>query len=307
LEPASRVLGKNKKWFPAKVACALWHVVCNVDMHPKIIQLLRFPEYVELTRDNPLFVFKALTDGYLARHFSVAERAACFTHHYQRLRRTLPGPLLVRVLHQTTILVNISARAHMFRITFGMSRTHDKEGELSLNFVVDDTTTFILSFTVVPGWVVKSSVAEVLLITRLQGIKGHFPKISLATKALGWVAPPALLVAALQGVGDAFGIRSLGCISGGDQSSYCEECASMFFSAYDEFFIDHGLAKNAANVFLSPIPMVEKPMGHLTDGHKLHTKKRREFKRRIAQAVYRALRDSFEGNELKPHQVSAAR
>jgi len=225
------------------LAGVLWRAVNNIGRHRRIMEVLKYPEFAELARSDPRFAFKYLTLGYLARSFSVADRATCFTHHYQTLHDLLPRPFLMRLLHRDITLMQLREAETRYAVTFGLSRQHDKEGELSLNFQVDGATVFIMSFTIVPGRVIQSSSSDVLLITRIQGVKGCYRQISRATKALHDVAPSALLLATLQGVGQALCISALACISGVDQNSYCQECDASFNTAYDHFFAELGLRK----------------------------------------------------------------
>ena len=299
----SKLIRQRKTWSPMLLPGVLWRSVSNIARHRQILEVLKYPEYAYLARSDPRFAFKYLTHGYLVKGFTVAERATCFTHHYRWLHDNLPSEFLKQILQRAVPIVEIREGDQRFGIAFGFSRTHDKEGELSLNLEVNGETVFILSFNIVPGNVVKSSAADVLLITRMQGSKGCFRQISMATRAMRYVAPPALLMAALQGLGDALGIRTVACISGKDQNSYCPERAALFRAAYDAFFIARGMTKNEANFFLSPIPMSEKPLGQIKRGHKLRAKRRREFKRLMVDASRLSLLEKCHGHDWTPLQV----
>ncbi len=73
---------------------------------------------------------------------------------------------------------------HRYAVSMGRARSVkntrqvDHEGEMSLNVLVDDTQVFVLSYTIVPGWVIEAPDAEVLVITRIQGSLGVFDQIS---------------------------------------------------------------------------------------------------------------------------------
>ena len=277
--------------------------VLNIGSYGEVNRVLSIPEYADLARADSRFAFKYLTHGYLARRFTVAERAACFTHNYIWLHDNLPRPLLLSILCRLIPLVEIREDGLRVCISFGLSGAHDKEGDLSLNLEVGGETVFILSFAIVPDTVVRSQAQDILLITRMQGKKGCLRQIRLATKVMRYVAPPALLVAALQGLGGALGIKAVACISGTDQISYCSERAALFRDAYDAFFIARGVAKNEAGFFLSPIPMMEKPLALIKPGHRLRAKSRRAFKRLIAEAARRSLLEKCAGNDWTPLQV----
>jgi uncharacterized protein VirK/YbjX len=249
-----------------------------------VAQILNNPIFREVARSNPRFVFKYLTPDYLVRGLTVAERASSFTHHYRRMQSTLPDLLLRQTLHGDVNLHEIHRGDDRFTLTMGLPQPLDKEGEMSLNLRVNGEIVFVLSFTVVPGWVVKSESAEVLLITQLQGRRGAYQQISLATKALHDVAPAALLLAALQGIGTALGIDQLAAVCATRQTCYTVECASAFSTAYDGFFNELGIARNAAGFFVSPVPIEEKPLAWIKQGHKLRTKDKRAFKHEIQKA-----------------------
>lgn len=306
LGPLSNLAKQKKTWTPALLAGVLWRAVSNIGRHRRILEVLKYPEFAELAHADPRFAFKYLTHGYLARSFTVAQRAACFTHHYQTLHNILPRPFLMRILSRDITIVSVREAGTRFSVTFGLSRSHDKEGELSLNLEVDGTTVFIMSFTIVPGKVIQSSSPDVLLITRIQGVKGCYKQISLVTKALHDVAPGGMLLAALQGIGDALGIRTVACISGVDQNSYCKEYDASFMTAYDNFFSERGLDKNAAGFFVADIPIKEKPLALIKQGHKLRTREKREFKREIMNKVSDYVSANCQAKKLPIQQMLPA-
>ncbi len=275
------------------LAGVLWRALTNVATHRKVTKLLKLAPFADAADANPRFSFKYLTHDYLVRGFSIAERAACFLHHYRRLHSALPAGFLRRTLQEDVPLLEMRKDGHDFSISMGLSRPYDKEGELSLNLQVNSEIVFVLSFTIVPGWVAKSRAAEILLITRIQGMKGAYRQISLATKALHDVSPEALLLTALHGFASALGIREMASICATMQSSYCETYAGSFLKGYDTFFTDLGVTRNSAGFFTSPLPIPEKPMELIKQGHKIRTKEKRAFKRHVAAAVRQSLRESI--------------
>jgi uncharacterized protein VirK/YbjX len=200
------------------------------------------------------------------------------------LYAALPDQLLRRTLREDLTIHEIPEGANRFTLTMGLSRPYGEEGELSLHLRVNGEIAFILSFTIVPGWVVQSQAAEILLITRLQGVKGAYPPISLATRALHDVAPAALLLAALQGVAVAFGIGEIAGVSAARQSSYHRDYATFFKEAYDDFFTEVGMSKGATGFYHSSVPIQGKPLALIKQGHKLRTREKRAFKQEIKLA-----------------------
>jgi hypothetical protein len=263
----------------------IWRGFTHVRMHREVLRyLLKLPPYTELVFSNQSFAFKYLIQNYLARGFSVDQRVACFLYHYHRLNAALPDSLLRRILQEDVTIHEIPEDPNRFIVTMGMSRPIIKEGELSIHLRVDGKIVFVLSFTIVPGWVVNSQAAEVLLISRLQGVKGAFSQISQATKTLHDVAPDSLLFAALQGVANAFGITEIVSVSATRQSCYIQETAADFMEAYDNFFSGLGIPKDDAGFFRIPLPFQEKPLALIKHGHKIRTREKRAFKQRIQSA-----------------------
>jgi hypothetical protein len=276
---------QRKVWPPALLAGLLWRGLTHLGTHRKVLRfLLKLPPLAEFVFSNPTFAIKYLAPRYLARDLTVPERASCFLYHYRRLYAALPDQLLRRTLKEDLTLHEMPEGANLFALTMGLSRPYGEEGELSLHLCVNGEIAFILSFTIVPGSVAQSQAGEILLITRLQGIKGAYPQISAATKALHDVAPAALLFAALKGVADAFGIGEIAAVSAARQSSYHRDYAAFFQEAYDDFFAQVGMSIGATGFYRSSIPLQGKPLAFIKRGHKLRTKEKRAFKQEIRSA-----------------------
>jgi uncharacterized protein VirK/YbjX len=287
------VLARQKKHrTPAQFARLVWNTLTGINTHRKILQLIKLPPYAEAALNDPRFAFKYLTLDYLGHGFSLSERAACFVHHYRRLYALLPDVCLRRVLQGNITLYEVSEDDHRFAITMGLSTPQDNEGEMSLNLIVDGGLVFILGFTIVPGWVAGLKTPEILLITRLQGLRGVYRQISLATKLMHDVAPGALLLAALQGVASAFGIDEMAGINAARQrAAESEQWAISIEKSYDAFYLELGMTKTPAGFFFSPIPMKEKPLSLIKHGHKIRTKDKRAFKQDVRLACAEFLKE----------------
>jgi uncharacterized protein VirK/YbjX len=300
LRPFLRLAREKKTRLPAILARALWRVLTNIGTLDGIVRILKLPPYFEAARSDPIFACKYLSTDYLVRGLTVAERAACFTHHYMRIHAVLPDRLLRHTLYGSVTLHEIPDAGDRFSLTMGSPRPFDREGEMSVNLVVDGKVVFVLSFAIIPGWVVKAEAAEVLLITRIQGQKGAYSEINRATKTLHDVAPASLLLAALQGVANAIGIPEFAGVCAINQPCFSAEHAAEFHNAYDDFFAELGMAKNAAGFFLSPLPIEDKPLYRIKQGHKLRTREKRAFKQQIAQAVCGALHQQIAAVDAEP-------
>ena len=256
----------------------------NVGTYRRVRQLLHLPAYIDTVQNNPKFGFKYLAPRYLALDLTIAERAACFLHNYQRLHSLLPDRVLRQILHWDVQLHEIREGGNCFTLCLGRSRPFYKEGELSLHLKVDGEIFFTLAFTIVPGWVVESGVEEVLLISRLQGTPGCYPdQMKLATKAMHGVRPRTALLCGLEGIATACGIREVAGVSALRQSSYSAGCEEFLVRSYDDFFADLGVPKNSAGFFLIPIPTEEIPLEQISAGNRSRAKKNRALKQEIRE------------------------
>jgi uncharacterized protein VirK/YbjX len=287
-DPLFSMFGLARKryyWSPARMLRILWGFSTNIPPHIAIFRLMRSRDYARFFKSNPRLPFRCLIRDYLANGLSNSERTACLLHHYMRLKSGMSAELLERILFQRVTVLETEEDDLHCEISLSFSRPFEKEGELSFNLHVDGAIVFVLSFSIVPGWVIKSDSKEVLLISRLQGMKDYYPQIRKATKALSDVAPAALLLAALDGFGRFLGIRRMASVSAARQSSYTEELSIFYKNAYDDFFSDIGLSCNTSGFFLSSLPIEEKPMTSIKRGHKLRTRKKRQFKSELADQV----------------------
>jgi uncharacterized protein VirK/YbjX len=292
----ARLVRQEHEWSLAHCGHLLWGSLTNIPRQLEIFQILKLPAFEGLARIEPRLPFKYLAENYLARSLTTAERASCFIHHYRQLSSRFPHQFLHQALHGDVTLVELREGCDLFALEMGMSRRgetgQDREGEMSLRLRVDGTVVFVLAFTIVPGWVVASEAVDVLLVSRLQGIRGRFDQISRATRALHDVAPAALLTAALQGVAKACGIGEMAGVSGANQTNYTEDLDSFFKSAYDDFFVELGAKRIKDKFFSCTVPLPEKPLAEVKEGHKTRTKEKRAFKLNIAEDVYRLIVES---------------
>lgn len=282
--PVSALARQRKTWTPTLLAGVAWRGITNMGAHRGVLRLLELAPLSEIARDNPRFSFKYLTHDYLVRGLTTAQRAQCFLHNYRRLHAALPERLLRQIMLSSVTVHEFDAGGTHFSISLCLSRDFDKEGELSLNLHVDGEIVFLLAFTVVPGSIVNAVPAEMLLVSRIQGMKGSYPQIQAATKTLHDVAPNALLFAAVRGIATALGIGEIAAVTAARQSSFSEESAGDFMQAYDEFFGGLGLCATADGFFLVPADWEGKALAGIKQGHKLRTRKKRAFKQGIQQA-----------------------
>ena len=74
------------------------------------------------------------------------------------------------------------------------------EGDFDLVFQLDGVAIYSLSFSIGPNLAHPAAGEVAMLVGRVQGERGHFGDIRLATKALSDISPAALLVSAAEGI-----------------------------------------------------------------------------------------------------------
>jgi uncharacterized protein VirK/YbjX len=254
-------------------------------MRREVLRLLKLRPFAEITQNSPAFAFKYLAPDYLAKGFKGNEGSSCFLHHYRRIHSALPEGVLRQILQGSITLHEIAEGGNRFVLALGLSEPiGDKEGELSLELQVDGRKVFNLSFTVVPGWAVKSPAAEILLITRIQGAKGSLSQLRLARKAFHEFIPSKVLFAALTGIADALGICELRAICATRQRAYSKKDAATLKRNYDDFFVHLGMTVTTDGFYSISVPIEDRPLASIKGRNRSRARKRRAIRRQIRLA-----------------------
>ena len=276
---------QKTSWSPTLIVGEFWRFLISISKHREILSLLKLRPYAEIVEKNPGFALKYLVPNYLARGITETECVSCFLHHYRRMHAALPECVLRQILQGDVTFHEISCRGNCFTLTIGSPRPPlDKEGELSISLKVDGKKIFSISFTIVPGWVVKSEAGEILLITQLQGARGCHPEFKLVRKRLYEYSPRKLLFAALQGVADVFKVSELEAVCATNQRSYERKYAGILQHCYDDFFSKLGMTTTAAGFYFCPIPIEGKPLASFEKRSRARARKGREIRRQIQWA-----------------------
>jgi uncharacterized protein VirK/YbjX len=288
-----QIARERQYWLRPRLFSTLYGGATNIFQQVRIYRTLKFPAFRALHSVDPRIPFKHLTTNFLVRELSVSARAAALLHHYTRLQTLVPSPILRQIVESEVTVFEMSEQDTQYAVTLSAPKSASLEGELLLCLNVDGNAVFHLQFTIVPGSVVNAQHGEVLLISRIQGVRGCYGQIYAATKAFREVAPPALLVAVLQGIANAWGIRALAGVSAANQSFNPDPDSESFQRDYDDFFRQLGAERMPpANFFVTSIPLEEKPLGVIRNGHKSRVKKKRAFKLHISDEVHRRMIES---------------
>ncbi len=169
-----------------------------------------------------------------------------------------------------------------------------REGEMSLEmFQGEETSIAILSFSVVPGRLFALEAASVLLVSRIQGRPGVFEELRLATKAMNDVSPRAVLFAALTGIAKAAGIDFVVGVDAGNYIAFLPENREMLERQYDDFFKALEAQGPADGFYVLDLRAPPKPVTLQKTGHRVRTRKKRQFKHEVSEAVARSWSEAF--------------
>ena len=277
--------------WPLRQGRAGWAIVTNLRRQREIFQLLRRPAFASLRLPDARFAFKYAVTNYLARGLTHRERADCFLHHYRRLHEEFSADLLRRTFDCDVTLFETRKGGCHYSVAMSVAKKSDfREGELILELKAEGARIYVLQFTVVPGSIVQSPSRDVLLISRLQGVRGRYAQIHSATKDIQEIAPPALLVTVLHGIAKAWGVTEMAGVSATSQTCFGDDDPEMFHKAYDEFFLELGATQANAKFFACPF-QENKPIAPVRNGHKSRKRKKRAFKLHVANEVSRMIRE----------------
>ena len=261
-------------------------VIYSFREQKKILALLTEDEFKGIPQIQPVFPFKYLHEKYLATGLSVQHKAQALLNNYQALKYYICRKSLDHIIHNEIILFSRETDSDStIQIVFLMSHSSRIEGELSLLFRIDNANAFILSFTIVPGEVVRCPAEQALLISRMQGERCVGEKVRAATRALRGVSPPMALLEALQGIASAFCIMHLAAVPAVHQPYFSEEQAPTFLKNYDEFFLTSGLTRGSGRFFEAPLPLPKKPLTAIKPGNRPRAKVQREIRKEIVETV----------------------
>jgi uncharacterized protein VirK/YbjX len=273
---------------PTRLARILWSIATNLPQQAEILRILSLPVFHAQVQIDPALPFKFLSTKYLLPGLSANERASCLLHHLRFVRDRLPGSFLRQRQELAIPIFEARAEDSAYTVTLGFpAKNATLEGELCLRLLVNGMEAYLLQFSVVPGSLVQSPERDAVFILQMQGVRGRYDEVRTATKALGEVAPPALLMAVLEGIADAWGIGEMAGISATSQYCYNEQSAAQFHAAYDDFYLELGATRTTAHFFSSPLPFRRKPVTRVANGHKSRMLKKRAYKRQIADEVCR--------------------
>src|SRR5882672_7655196 len=266
-------------------------------IHPRtcfgVVRVLASAETRHIVRAEPRLMFKYLTD-YLGADLSRKERASILIDHYAFLKDRVEGTFFRRIVDGRVELWHQIKSEHTYRIhvTFPRTATAHHEGDLSLVFEADGVDIYVLSFAIGPGSIAGLAASHAIYIARVQGKGKGLHLIRTATKMCVDVSPPALLLAAAEGVATALGLSHIIGVGAENHISHSADFRSNdMVHAYDEFWLAAGGLRLERNMYHLPVPLPHKPIQSIKRNHRSRVLRKREYKIVVKEQVCRAFRD----------------
>ncbi|MFP1918418.1 VirK/YbjX family protein [Lonsdalea quercina] len=213
---------------------------------------------------------------YLHVGLNAAERAKAICHHYTFVESLSSPRLHDAFLSETPFrLAEFYGKGgEKFTIVSSVWR-YDKEGETTLQIVMDETPLISLSFSIIN---VSGQPAIVIGGLQGQGKKTTRDLIKQATKACYGLFPKRMLIESLLTLAELAGIRSVLAVGDGSHvyqsRRYHRSKRSVMFCSYDEFWTSLDATQTHDNLYQLPLHIARKPL------EEIPSNKRAQYKRR---------------------------
>jgi uncharacterized protein VirK/YbjX len=258
--------------------------------HRELMHLMGQPALYALVTDHPSMVYRCYR-MYLVSSFTKKARRAVLIEHYLYLLNRVSNTFFFEILRNRPRLWQRTVGSNVVAINLSFTGKLQHEGDLLLEFEQNCVPLYHLSCSIAPGYLVGSSVAQVFLIARVQGVAGELDAIRHATKICLDIAPPYLLMAVLQGIAEALHIGLIAGVTNEEQLTANIDASRIVYFDYDDFWRAH-LGAESTKFYLMPVPIADKPLALITSGHRRRTRFKRRFKSEVT-AISRAAFSRF--------------
>ncbi|WP_061537299.1 DUF535 family protein [Collimonas arenae] len=279
-----------------------WHrgmlLILNIRQHLKFIRILSHPQTKQLIISKPELTYKYLRN-YISFNISARTGLLILISHYSYLQKNFKIDFLENISTTPVVLWGQYIEGISFEIVMDFPHTVDHEGDLCLIFKSDLVSIYRVIFVIADGSLFELPDAHVMCVSSVQGIHG-FQGIQQATKLCHDIQPAQLLMAALNGVGQALGFTTIVGIA--TKSQICQ--SEKFYFSYDEFFGKYGDLVPQKNFYRIPLPYAESALDLIHARHRKRTQKKRAFKNEIRDKVASSIEQYLVG---EPAYCSAAK
>lgn len=226
--------------------------------------------------------------AFLSPHLTVEARMQCLEAHYDCLLSRLPASVLPAWQRQPLTLWEDAESELPCRITLSLPLDESRnEGDFLLCLDAAGEAIFKMNCAMVPGPLFGGPPGPCLFVGRMQGTPGN-ERIRQVTRQLAHVPPPYILLAAAQGIAQAFDLTRLVGIGA------TQLCHKREHFSYDYPALWASLDAEPQGDFHSlPVPFPERDLSEVSS--RSRTLKKRRLKGAIRDAAADALRRQFTG------------
>ena len=176
------------------------------------------------------------------------------------------------------------------------------EGDFDLVFQLDGMAIYALSFSIGPSPANPPADRPAMLVGRVQGERGHFDDIRLATKVLKDISPAALLVSAAEGIALALNLTQICGVGGCEQLAHLKAGADYF--DYDEFW-EALSGRRIRDWYVFDAPFPHKPPSGTAAHHRRRARRKRVFRDAVREEVRATFVERFVRQEPPRAEASA--
>ncbi len=232
---------------------------------------------------------------YLFHDATWQQRLAMLTAHYAFLNETHGPAFFEAVLEPGGIAVwRHEADGHVLSIGLHgpcLASRH-REGELTLAFAMDGVLLYQVAFSVVCDATATLSLGRaaggpdsVLFIGQVQGRSGHLDELREAARLCRAIAPRDLLMSALSGVAQAWGMSRVVGVTDARRMSRPGPSDEVHGFAYDPFWAQYHAEIVGAGHAVMTLPFHEGPLGGNSPAHRRRARIKRQFKAGVSEDV----------------------
>lgn len=232
---------------------------------------------------------------YLFHDATWQQRMAMLTAHYAFLNGTHGPAFFESVLEPAGIAVwQHEADGHVLSIGLHgpcLASRH-REGELTLAFQMDGTLLYQIAFSVVGAAATTLGLGRtaggpdsVLFVGQVQGCSGHLDLLREAARLCRAVAPRDLLMSALSGVAQAWGMPRVVGVTDARRLSRPGPSDGSHGFAYDPFWAQYHAEIVGEGHAVMMLPFHEGPLGGNSSAHRRRARIKRQFKAFVTEDV----------------------
>ena len=228
---------------------------------------------------------------YLALGLGPKERMNALACHHETIQR-FPAASKLELADGTVIWSSRPAGHPPLRMILEPAGS-TLEGELRLSFTYN-VDLFRMIFAVVPGSICGGGHWPAICIGELKGAFDAREEMREASKLNSGISPRTMLVLAIQGLAQAWGIREIYVVRSACQIA--SQTDGVHFD-YDRFAAELG-AERGERFHLLPIDMTEKPLSDVPPSHRSRARRRREAKAAIRASIRDRVEQRVAAREL---------